>query len=335
MKKILVTGAGGYIGSIVAKNLLEKGYKVLAVDNFSKGYEKPLILLSEKFGKDSLKWFKKDLVLDNLDGIFEEIDAVLHFAGFCDVGQSWEKPYLYFGNNVIGTQRLAEAAIKAKIDKFIFSSTCAIYGDAKYVPIDEKHPIGAPSSPYGQSKKICEEILDWYSKTGFIKYVFLRYFNVTGASDDGKFGDSKNPSFQLVQNAVRGALGIAKFELNYATVSTPDGSPIRDFLNVEDLVEAHILALKYLEEKNESNIFNLGTGRGNSVLEIVRLIKEKTGVDFEVGEAGKRRRGEADRMIADYSKAQNLLDWKPAHTLEQSIETLIVWYKNHPKGWEK
>lgn len=335
MSKILVTGAGGYIGSIACKLLLENDFEIVAIDNFSRGYKKPLELLQAEFGKDKISWLKKDLVLDNFDELFEsKIDVILHFAGLCNVGQSWEKPELYFDNNVVGTQRLLEAAIKAKSNKIIFSSTCAVYGDAKYVPIDEAHPLANPSSPYGQSKKMCEEIMEWYSKIGLIKYVFLRYFNVTGASDDGEFGDSKNPSFQLVQNAVRGALGLAKFELNYASVKTPDGSPIRDYLNIEDLVSAHILAVIYLlDEKNESNIFNLGTGKGNSVLEIVGLIKEKTGVDFEVEMAKERRKGEADKMIADYSKAEEVLGWKPIHTLEQSIDTLIAWYKTHPKGW--
>lgn len=335
MSKILVTGAGGYIGSVASKLLLENDFEITAVDNFSRGYKKPLELLQVEFGKDKITWLKKDLVSDNLDELFEsKIDVILHFASLCNVGESWEKPELYFSNNVIGTQRLLEAAIKAKSNKIIFSSTCAVYGDAKYIPIDEKHPLVNPSSPYGQSKKMCEEIMEWYSKIGLIKYVFLRYFNVTGASDDEEFGDSKNPSFHLVQNAVRGALGLAKFELNYAPVKTPDGSPIRDYLNIEDLVQAHILAVKYLiEEKNKSNIFNLGTGKGNSVLEIVKLIKEKTGVDFEVDMAKNRRVGEADKMIADYSKAEEVLSWKPIHSLEQSIDTLIAWYKTHPKGW--
>jgi UDP-glucose 4-epimerase len=335
--KILVTGAGGYIGSIASKLLLENDFKVLAIDNFSRGYKKPLKLLQSKFGQDKFSWLKKDLVTDNLDDLFEneKIDVVMHFAGLCNVGESWEKPELYLSNNVNGTKRLAKAALKNHVNKLIFSSTCAVYGDAKYVPIDENHPLGIPSSPYGKSKKICEEVLQELSKNNNLKYIFLRYFNVTGATDDFEFGDSKNPSFHLIQNAIRGALGLDKFELNYASVKTPDGSPIRDYLNVVDLVIAHILAVKYLmDENNESNIFNLGTGKGNSVLEIIKIIKGKTGVDFEVGEAANRRKGEADKMIADFTKAEKNLAWKPTHSLEQSIDTLIAWYKNHPKGWE-
>lgn len=336
-KKILITGAGGYIGSVTTNLLLEKGFDVIAIDNFSRGYRSPLVYLQEKFGKDKINWFELDLVKDNLDDLFRknEIEVIIHFAALCNVGESWDKPELYFGNNVIGIQRLLEVAIKAKVNKIIFSSTCTVYGDAKYVPIDENHPLANPSSPYGASKKICEEILDWYSKTGLMKYVFLRYFNVTGASDDAALGDSKNPSFHLIQNAVKGALGLAEFELNYAPVNTPDDSPIRDYTNVVDLAEAHILALEYLLEKNECDIFNLGTGTGNSVLEIVKLVKEKTGVDFAVKMSANRRKGEADKMIADITKAEKILGWKPKHTLEQSIDSLIAWYKKYPKGWEK
>lgn len=337
-KTILVTGAGGYIGSIASRLLLENGFNVIGVDNFSRGYKTPLLLLQERFGKDKIIWSEVDLVTDNLENLFERnnIDVIMHFAGFCNVGESWDKPDLYFGNNIIGTQRLVTAAIYAKVDKIIFSSTCAVYGDAKYLPIDESHPLSSPASPYGATKKMCEEILGWYGRVGLIKYVFLRYFNVAGATDDSEFGDSKNPSFHLVQNAIRGALGLDKFELNYAPVNTKDGSPVRDYLNVVDLVNAHILAVKYLlNGENKSDVFNLGTGTGNSVLEIVKLIKEKTGVDFKETISKNRRKGEADKMIADFSKAQKVLGWKPVHTLEQSIDSLIAWYKKHPKGWEK
>lgn len=336
-KKILVTGAGGYIGSVTTNLLLEKGFNVIAVDNFSRGYKSPLVYLQNKFGKEKINWYEKDLVKDNLNDLFKEekIDIIIHFAALCNVGESWEKPELYFGNNVVGIQRLSEAAIAAGVNKIIFSSTCTVYGDAKYSPIDENHPIADPTSPYGATKKICEEILDWYSKTDLMKYVFLRYFNVTGASDDYQLGDSKKPSFHLIQNAVRGAMSLDKFELNYAPVKTPDGSPIRDYGNVVDLAEAHILTANYLmEPDNKSNIFNLGTGKGHSVLEIINLIKEKTGVDFEASMAKNRRKGESDKMVADISKAEKVLGWKPTHTLEQSISSLIAWYKKYPKGWQ-
>lgn len=334
--KILVTGAGGYIGSITSNLLLSNGFDIVAVDNFSRGYRSPLILLSDRYGSKRVSWSQTDLTTDNLDTIFSEneVDAIMHFAALCNVGESWEKPYAYFSNNVIGLQRLAESAIKADVKNFIFSSTCAVYGDAQYVPIDEKHPLASPVSPYGASKKICEDLLGWYSKTDLLKYIFLRYFNVTGASDDGEIGDSKNPSFHLIQNALRGALKLDSFQLNYAPVQTPDGSPIRDYLNVVDLANAHLLAVKYLlEDRGGSDVFNLGTGTGNSVLEIIKLVKEITGVDFGVGESADRRKGEADKMIADITKAKKILGWEPKHSLEDSIHSLLKWYKNHPSGW--
>jgi UDP-glucose 4-epimerase len=182
---------------------------------------------------------------------------------------------------------------------------------------------------------ICEEILSWYAKMGILNTIFLRYFNVTGASDNSDLGDSKRPSFHLIQNAVRGALEIDKFELNFAKVNTPDGSPIRDYINVVDLANAHIKALEYLLDGGESNIFNLGTGDGNSVLEIIDIVKKKTGKDFPIGESKNRRAGEADKMIADISKAKKVLKWEPTHTLDQSIESLVKWYGTHPNGWEK
>ncbi|MCL5783966.1 MAG: UDP-glucose 4-epimerase GalE [Patescibacteria group bacterium] len=336
-KKILITGAGGYIGSVTADLLLKNGFNVVAVDNFSRGFEAPLLFLKKKYGDQKISWKKLNLVTDNLEEIFSvnEIGAIVHFAALCHVGESWEKPDLYFGNNVVGAQRLAEAAIKAGVKNIVFSSTCAVYGDAQYLPIDEKHPLVNPASPYGATKKMCEEIFGWYAKIDLLKYVFLRYFNVTGASDDSEIGDSKNPSFHLIQNAVRGALNLDKFKLDYARVNTPDGSPIRDYVNVVDLANAHMLALKFLmENKGANEVFNLGTGLGNSVLEIIRLVKEKTGVDFEIGESQNRRKGEADKMVADNTKAKEVLGWNPSHTLEQSINSLLLWYKKHPHGWE-
>lgn len=332
--RILVTGVGGYIGSITADLLLQNGYSIRGVDNFSRGYKGPLLYLKDKYGED-FEWVEKDLVTDDLDDLFTGVDAVMHFAALANVGESWEHPEKYFGNNVIGVERLSEATMRAGVKNLVFSSTCAVYGDAQYTPIDEKHPMADPSTPYGASKKICEEILSWYSRTDRLKTVFLRYFNVTGASDNSEIGDSKHPSYHLVQNAIRGSLGIDKFELNFASVKTPDGSPIRDYVNVVDLASAHMKAIEYLLSGGESNIFNLGTGNGNSVLEIIKIVKEKTGKDFEVGEAKDRRAGEADKMIADISKAKEILGWEPTHTLTQSIETLVKWYEKHPNGWEE
>ncbi len=336
MSKILVTGAGGYIGSITTNLLLSHGHSVVALDNFSRGFHGPLDHLKQKFGS-KIVVYEADLAVDGGRDVFEkekDIIAVVHFAALLNVGESFKIPHKYYTNNIGGTTRLAEAMIDFGVKNILFSSSCTVYGNAKYIPIDENHPIEEPVSPYGFSKLTCERILTWFGKLDMLNSVFLRYFNVCGATDDGTIGDSKKPSFHLVQNAVRGALGIEPFTLNYASVKTPDGSPIRDYVNVVDLADAHVKALDWLLKNKISDIFNIGTGTGNSVLEIIGEVKKLTGRDFAIGES-ERRADEADKMVADISKAKNILGWTPAHTLAQSVESLIKWYTNHPNGWEK
>lgn len=336
MKTILVTGAAGYIGSITTDLLLAKGYKVIAVDNLSKGHPEAIEYLQKKYGKEKITLDQLDLRTDKLDPVFKEnnIQAILHFAAFLDVGESWKIPEKYITNNVCGTQNLVTAAMRNNVRKIVFSSSGVVYGDAQYVPMDEEHPIAPPASPYGTTKQICEQILSCYAKCNMLQYVFLRYFNVCGAADDSQLGDAKNPPHSLVQNCIRGALGIQKFELNFTPVDTPDSSPIRDYVNVVDLGRAHVLALEYMDKHpEESNIFNLGTGTGNSVLEIVNTVKKITGVDFPVSESTNRRLGEATKMIADITKAKKVLDWEPQHSIEDSVRTLVEWYKKHPRGW--
>lgn len=337
MSKILVTGAGGYIGSVTTNLLLEHSYQVVALDNFSRGYHAPLDLLKSKYG-DKLTVYTSDLVVDGGKSVLDKelnIEAVIHFAALLNVGESFKIPQTYYTNNIGGTAKLLEELINRKINKLIFSSSCTVYGNAQYLPIDEKHPIVEPVSPYGFSKLTCEKMLDWYKKIGLINAVSLRYFNVCGATDDGQIGDSKKPSFHLMQNAVRGALGIEPFLLNYAKVNTPDGSPVRDYVNVVDLAEAHVLALDWILKNNNSEIFNLGTGTGNSVLEIVETVKKLTGKDFPVSESADRRADEADKMIADNTKIKKILGWSPKHSIAQSVDSLIKWYTKHPQGWEK
>ena len=334
MKTVLITGAGGYIGSVAASLLLEKDYKVVAIDNFSTGYKEPLNLLMQKYGKEKLKIYNVDLK-GFFSHVFREnqIDAVLHYAASCSVNESMERPEKYFTNNSLATQRLLHTMLDAKIDKIVFSSTCAVYGEAEYVPIDENHPT-RPANPYGESKLVSETFLRWYSTLGKLKYVALRYFNVCGATDNGEIGDSKNPSVHLMQNAVRGALGIEPFYLTCGRFDTPDGTPIRDYVNVVDLNEAHIKALEYLFNGGSSEIINLGTGDGNSVMEIVQQVEEITGKKINVDQ-GPARAGEYAKMIASTKKAKEILGWVPARTLKNSVESLVSWYTKHPHGWVK
>lgn len=332
-KTILVTGAGGYIGSVATYTLLENGYSVLALDDFSTGYKTPLRILAEKF-KNRLKIYDKD-TKDPLSEIFKEnkIEAIIHYGASCSVDESMKDPQKYFNNNVCGSLNLLKEAISFGVKKIVFSSTCAVYGEAKYTPVDEKHSTN-PVNPYGVSKRMIEEILFWYGKLLGLNFCILRYFNICGASDDGLIGDSKKPSVHLVQNAVRGALGIEPFYLTYPDVDTEDKSPIRDYINVVDLANAHIKALEYLLNEGQSEIINLGTGDGNSVLEIVETVQKITGVKFDV-QKGAPREGEYAKMIASIQKAKKVLDWEPERTLEDSVKSLVTWYKNHPQGWEE
>ena len=211
--------------------------------------------------------------------------------------------------------------IQYSVRKLVFSSTCAVYAPAKYLPFDDKHPLG-PESPYGETKLLVEKMIYWYGKLKGLNYVVLRYFNVCGASDDGLIRDSKNPSVLLVQNAVRGALGIGLFHLTASKVDTLDGTPICDYINVVDLNEAHLLALFYFKKGGQNEIINLGTGSGNSVLEVIEVVQKITGKKFKI-EKSKSRKGEAAKMIADIKKVEKVLGWKPKRSVKDSVDSLV------------
>lgn len=335
MAKILVTGAGGYIGSVATDLLLKKGHEVVAIDNFVTGFKQPLDFLQQKYSKDKLRWYEADLK-GNLDNFFnqeKDIEAVIHYAAHCIVNESMKDPLKYFLNNTGGTTNFLSYLLKYGVNKVVFSSTCAVYGEAEYVPVDEKHPT-IPTNPYGESKRMSEKTIEWLGKLKGLNYMILRYFNVCGASDDGTVGDSKRPSVLLVQNAVRGALGIEPFYLTCPEVDTPDKTPIRDYVNVVDLNEAHLLALEHLFSGKQSDLINLGTGTGNSVLEIVEAVKKVTGKKFDLQKTTPRE-GEYAKMYADITRAETILKWKPKRTIEDSIKSLVTWYTSHPQGWQK
>jgi UDP-glucose 4-epimerase len=332
--KIMVTGAGGYIGSIATKLFLQKGLEVVAIDNFSRGYKQPLEQLQKEYGSKQLRFYKQDL-LEDFSELFKKepgIELVVNYAAVCSVNESMEKPELYFQVNTMGTNNLIMQMMDHGITRIVFSSTCATYGSSEYVPLDENHPT-KPDSPYGESKLLVEKMMKWYSKLGKLNYVILRYFNVCGASDDGTIGDSKKPTVHLMQNAVRGALGIDSFYLTCGTFNTPDGTPIRDYVNVVDLNEAHYAAIQYLLNGGSSELINLGTGTGNSVLEIINKVQEITGVKFEFTR-GDVRKGESDKLIASIDKAKKVLGWEPKRSIEDSVKSLVTWYKHHPYGWD-
>jgi UDP-glucose 4-epimerase len=332
--KILVSGGAGYIGSQAVLVLLEKEYEVVVLDNLYRGYGQVMDRFKEKYGK-KFAFYKADLRdIDQVEKVFkkEKIDGVMHFGALCLVNESMEEPEKYFENNVLGTVNLLRAMKKHRVDKLVFSSTCAVYGESQYLPVDEKHPL-FPTNPYGESKLMAEKVIKWMGQIYGIRSVVFRYFNVSGAADDGSIGDSKKPSQLLMQNAVRGALGIEPFSLTCPKVKTKDGTPIRDYVNVIDLVEAHLLGMEYLKKGGKSDIFNLGTGKGNSVLEIVNEVKKVTGKDFGIGKA-EARKGEYAAIWANTKKVKNVLRWKTKRKIKDSVESLVKWYEEYPKGWD-
>lgn len=241
MSKLLVTGAGGYIGSVATYLFLQKGHEVVALDNFVTGFRQPLEELQSTFG-DKLRVYEASLQSD-LTHIFEKetgIDVAVHYAASCSVNESMQNPEKYFSNNVAASQNLLSTLMKHGVNKIVFSSTCAVYGNAQQVPITENHPTN-PENPYGESKRMVEKMMEWYSKQKGLNYLILRYFNVCGASDDGRIGDAKKPSVHLMQNVVRGSLGIEPFYLTCSEMDTPDKTPIRDYVNVVDLNEVRFV----------------------------------------------------------------------------------------------
>ncbi|MBI4252563.1 UDP-glucose 4-epimerase GalE [Candidatus Uhrbacteria bacterium] len=328
-----VTGAGGYIGSVATYLFLSNGVRVIAVDDFSTGFRAPLNLLRERFDSQ-VTWYERDVRV-GCDDIFQmhpDIDVVVHFAARCSVDESVADPLLYFNRNVAGTLALLRSMKTAGIRRIVFSSTCAVYGDAQYVPVDEHHPC-VPCNPYGESKRMVEKILERCAARGELQYMVLRYFNVCGASDDGLIGDSKKPSLLLVQNAVRGALGIESFYLTCQAVDTPDGTPIRDYVNVVDLCDAHLKAAELLIGGYHDALLNLGTGAGFSVLEILSAVEQITGKTLQRKDTTPRK-GEYAKMIASHTAATRLLGWKPQRSIRESVESLVRWYTSHPHGWE-
>jgi UDP-glucose 4-epimerase len=337
MHTILVTGAAGYIGSVTCDLLLSRGYQIIGIDNLSRGFLAPIQHLQNKYGKDKFLFYEGDITGDIVGQVLDlhrEIVVCIHFAALLNVGESWKIPEIYEKNNVGGTKRLLEELISHNVKKIVFSSSSTVYGNAQYLPIDELHPIAEPVTPYGKNKKACEDMLSSYANTDALQYISLRYFNVCGASDDGSIGDSKTPSFHLVQNAVRSTLGIAPFELTYAQVDTPDGSPIRDYVNVVDLADAHEKAIRWLiDHESGSEVINIGSGTGNSVFEIIEIVKKLTGKDFPINTSNDRRQNEANKMIASNQKAKEILGWTPTRTMSNSVQSMITWYTTHPLGW--
>lgn len=321
MKKILVVGGAGYIGSHMVKMLLARGYDVVTLDNLSAGYRDAML------GGEFVHGDIANTVL--LENLFtqHEIDGVMHFASFIQVGESVEKPGKYYRNNVSNTLNLLDAMVRNGINAFIFSSTAAIFGEPEYTPINEKHPK-LPINPYGRTKLMVEEALADYEQAYGLRSVCLRYFNAAGADPDGELGERHDPETHLIPLILQAASGrreaIKVFGHDY---DTPDGTCIRDYIHINDLCDAHILGLERLWRGEGSGAFNLGNGQGFSVQEVIEAVRRVSRSDFKVIH-DQRRAGDPARLVADSRKAREVLGWSPQY---DDLDTII----QHAWNWEK
>lgn len=323
---ILVTGGAGYIGSHCALALLEQGYDVCIFDNLSTGHMQTVDALSKI--KD-VKFIQGDLLNeDDVKNVFKatEIGAVIHFAAFSQVGESVINPAKYYKNNVVGTLNLLDAMRENGVNKIVFSSTAATYGEPVSIPIDESHPQN-PINPYGQSKLMIEKIMDDYDKAYGLKSVRLRYFNVAGADFLARIGEWHEPETHLIPNILKSSFGGNRiFQMYGDDYNTKDGTCVRDYINIEDLAQAHLLALEYLNNGGKTDYFNLGTKEGNSVKEVFAACERVIGRSIPV-EIKPRRIGDPASLVADNSKARKILNWIPKRNLDVSIDTAFAWEK--------
>ena len=323
-KQILVTGGAGYIGSHCVMALLNKGYNVVIFDNLSTGH-KEIVDTLKKYG--NVSFYEGDLLnIKDLELLFQQtnIDAVIHFAAFSQVGESVKDPQKYYINNVCGTINLLKTMLDNDVKKIVFSSTAATYGEPQYIPIDENHPQN-PINPYGQTKLIIEKIMDDYDKAYGLRSVRLRYFNVAGADSENRIGEWHEPETHLIPNILKSTFISGKtFEMYGTDYDTKDGTCVRDYINVEDLAEAHILALDYLNQGGATNYFNLGTNDGNTVKEVFNICEKVTEQSIDI-KIMPRREGDPASLVADNSKAKKILKWIPEKDLTHSIKTAYEW----------
>ena len=323
--RVLVTGGAGYIGSVVAQELIRTGKSVIVYDNLSRGYRaatpsEALFIEGDLADQEQLNW------------LFEEhdIDTVMHFAGFIQAAESMIKPVLYFRNNVSNSLNLLEAMTVRGVRKLVFSSTAGVYGEPERIPIEETDRL-APTNFYSESKLIIERLLQWFHRLYGLRYASLRYFNASGATD--LLGEDHRPETHLIPLALEVALGYRDHLDVYGTdYSTPDGTCIRDYIHVLDLASAHLLALDALDEADEL-VYNLGIGRGFSVYEVVDIVRQVTGHPIPVVKCP-RRPGDSAVLVASYKKIKKELGWQPCFVdLEAIVASAWRWRKNHPLGY--
>ncbi len=321
-KKILVTGGAGYIGSTTAHNLLRAEYTPIILDNFSKGHRSFV---------EGMELFEADITdADAIDTIFKhnEYDGVIHFAALSEVGESMRDPLSFYRTNIYGTTNLLRAMQNHGVDRFVFSSTAAVYGTPETVPILESAPL-KPINPYGATKVAVERMLADCAEAWDLKWIALRYFNAAGADPDLPCGEWHNPETHLIPNILKVAAGKRDhLDLFGTDHPTPDGTAIRDYIHVSDLADAHIAALKAMETSSGQS-YNLGIGRGFSVLEVIQAARDVTGKPIGVQEKP-RRPGDPPALVADSGRAQTELDWRPRYdTVEDIVRSAWEWYEKN------
>lgn len=327
---VLVCGGAGYIGSHAVYSLIEKGEKVIVADDLSKGHRDSLVKGGNLYEID----LKNKEQTMNLFKENPDIDTVMHFCAYSLVGESVTKPIEYFDNNVGATVNLLLAMKEYGVKNFVFSSTAATYGEPQSIPILENDPT-IPTNPYGESKLAVEKLLKWADAADQIRYTVLRYFNACGAHPGGDIGEDHRPESHLIPIILQVALGqresIKIFGEDYLT---DDGSAVRDYIHVMDLIDAHLLAVEKLRNGSESNTFNLGNGNGFSVKQVIDIARKVTGKEIKA-ETAPRRAGDPAKLVATSDKARDILGWNPQYAdLEKIIEDAWRWHQGHPDGYQ-
>lgn len=326
MKKILVTGGAGYIGSFMVRELQNKGYETVILDNLSYGHKEAV---------SDFRLEQIDLVTekDKLDKLLsaEKFDGVIHMASFIQMGESYKNPSKYYRNNVVGFLNLLDSMKDSGSGKIILSSTAGVYGNPVNLPIKEDDPKN-PLNPYGETKYAMERMLEDYDAAYGFKFISIRYFNAAGAMLDGSIGEDHPEESHLIPNIIKSVLNGTEFTLFGNDYDTPDGTCVRDYVHVLDLADNHTRALEKLLEGGDSSIYNAGQGKGYSNLEIIREVEKVSGMKVNV-KAQPRRDGDANSLFADIAKIEKELGWKPKYSLSEIVSSAYLWHKSHPSGY--
>ena len=334
---VLVTGGAGYVGSHAVKALVAGGARVIVYDNLSAGHREAVEAVAAATrgsgGTVSLvEGDVRDTARVEQALRTHGVSAVMHFAAWLSVGDSVRDPAGYYRNNVVGTLSVLEAMTAARVGQFVFSSTCAVFGHPEETPIPETHPT-RPINAYGQTKLAIEQALPHFELAYGLRWVALRYFNAAGADPEGVIGEDHAPEIHLIPRAIAAAAGRGSLEVFGNDYDTPDGTCLRDYVHVADLAQAHVRALRWLEDGRPSNTFTLGNGRPHSVLEVIRTVEDVTGARVAFRFAA-RRAGDPAALCASNARIRDVLGWRPRHTdLRTIVETAWGWHKRHPHGY--